>query len=231
MLSFVKELNFEINQKKYFIKIYLQPRIKYIKIKIINHQIVCLINHLKLINIAEEFIKNNKLKILKIYENDLKKIKYDEQSLDWIILLGIKFTTIKIKNNNFHCQFNFQKQIIYLYDQNQNLTNTKLLYQKILIYLAEIIFPQIIKNAQNITTLTAKKYVFGFYKSQWGVYNKIKHTIGLSYFLVHYDQDIINYVVIHELAHIKYQHHQKSFWDFVLKYCKNAKIYNNQLKF
>lgn len=166
MLSFVKELNFEINQKKYFIKIYLQPRIKYIKIKIINHQIVCLINHLKLINIAEEFIKNNKLKILKIYENDLKKIKYDEQSLDWIILLGIKFTTIKIKNNNFHCQFNFQKQIIYLYDQNQNLTNTKLLYQKILIYLAEIIFPQIIKNAQNITTLTVKKYVFGFYKSQ-----------------------------------------------------------------
>ena len=82
MLSFVKELNFEINQKKYFIKIYLQPRIKYIKIEIINHQVVCLINHLKLINIAEEFIKNNKLKILKIYENDLKKIKYDEQSLD-----------------------------------------------------------------------------------------------------------------------------------------------------
>ncbi|RCT49902.1 M48 family peptidase, partial [Ureaplasma urealyticum] len=44
----------------------------------------------------------------------------------------------------------------------------------------------------------------------------------LSYFLVHYDQEIIQYVVIHELAHIKYQHHQNSFWDFVLKYCKNA---------
>lgn len=82
MINFVKELNLEINQKNYFIKIYLEPKIKYIKIKIIDHQIVCLINNLKLISIAEEFIKNNKLKIFKIYENDLKKIKYDEEFLD-----------------------------------------------------------------------------------------------------------------------------------------------------
>ncbi|RCT49893.1 M48 family peptidase, partial [Ureaplasma urealyticum] len=78
MLNFVKDLNFEINQKKIIVKVCLQPKIKYIKIKIINHEIVCLINNLTLVDIAQEFIKNNKLKILKLYENDLKRIKYDE---------------------------------------------------------------------------------------------------------------------------------------------------------
>ncbi|EDX53016.1 M48 family metallopeptidase [Ureaplasma urealyticum] len=230
MLNFVKDLNFEINQKKIIVKVCLQPKIKYIKIKIINHEIVCLINNLTLVDIAQDFVINNKLKILKLYENDLKRIKYDEQHLNWIILLGTKFSTIKLVNNDFHCEFDLQKQIIYIYDQNQNLANSKLIYQKILKYLAEIIFSQIIKNAENITNLAAKEYEFGFYKSRWGVYDKLKHIIKLSYFLVHYDQEIIQYVVIHELAHIKYQHHQNSFWDFVLKYCKNAKIYNKQLK-
>lgn len=47
--------------------------------------------------------------------------------------------------------------------------------------------------------------------SKWGVCQPHKKVITLNYKLIHFDYQIIDYVIIHELAHIVHSHHQKLF--------------------
>ena len=42
--------------------------------------------------------------------------------------------------------------------------------------------------------------------------------------------DIINYIIIHELSHLKHFNHSKKFWKYVEKFCPNYKEKENWLK-
>jgi len=66
--------------------------------------------------------------------------------------------------------------------------------------------------------------------SRWGVCKTIPPTITLNKKLIRYDMDVIDYVVIHELCHLVYPHHQKEYWNLVSKYCPNYKYYRKKLK-
>ena len=50
-----------------------------------------------------------------------------------------------------------------------------------------------------------------------------RDTLCFSYRVMLYDEDIIDYVVIHELAHIKEHNHSKRFYDIVKHYCPDYK--------
>ncbi len=67
-------------------------------------------------------------------------------------------------------------------------------------------------------------------KTRWGVCNIEKQIITLNSELFKYDLDIINYVIIHELAHFIYPNHSKDFWALVSKYCPNYKKLRKELK-
>ena len=43
-------------------------------------------------------------------------------------------------------------------------------------------------------------------------------------------QDVIQYIIVHELAHIKHKHHQKSFWKLVETHIPNYKQHVTELK-
>lgn len=67
-------------------------------------------------------------------------------------------------------------------------------------------------------------------KTRWGVYNRLNHTITLNSHLIEYDVDVIDYVIIHELAHIIHFNHSKSFWNLVGKYCDNYKQIRKEMR-
>ncbi|MBR6513896.1 MAG: M48 family metallopeptidase [Clostridia bacterium] len=54
--------------------------------------------------------------------------------------------------------------------------------------------------------------------------------ICFSYRVMMYDNDIIDYVVIHELAHIIEHNHSKRFYDTVRKYCPDYKDRERRIK-
>ncbi len=54
--------------------------------------------------------------------------------------------------------------------------------------------------------------------------------ICFSYRVMMYPEDIIDYVVIHELAHIKEHNHSKRFYDIVRKYCPDHKDRERRIK-
>ena len=49
--------------------------------------------------------------------------------------------------------------------------------------------------------------------------------------LIHYSLEIIDSIVIHELAHYYYHDHSHSFYNMVLKYCPNYKELQRKLTY
>ncbi len=57
-----------------------------------------------------------------------------------------------------------------------------------------------------------------------------RNNINLNINLMNYDYDVIDYVIIHELAHTRVKNHSKDFWLEVEKYCPNYKELRKRLK-
>lgn len=66
-------------------------------------------------------------------------------------------------------------------------------------------------------------------KTRYGSNFKAKKEIHYSTILQHYSFEIIDSVVIHELAHDVVQNHSKDFYDVVYKYCPNYKKLRKKL--
>ena len=66
--------------------------------------------------------------------------------------------------------------------------------------------------------------------SRYGSNSKGNKHITFATVLLHYSTDIIDSVIVHELAHIKVYNHSKEFYDVVYKYCPNYDIYHKKLR-
>ena len=66
-------------------------------------------------------------------------------------------------------------------------------------------------------------------KTKWGSCSNNKN-IRLSWRLIQTSSGIIDYVICHELAHLKHMNHSKLFWHEVKRIFPEYKIYKKQLK-
>lgn len=65
-------------------------------------------------------------------------------------------------------------------------------------------------------------------KSRWGSCSS-KRTLSFNFCLVAAPQEVLEYVVVHELAHLVHRNHSKSFWALVQKHCQNYKQHRKWL--
>ena len=66
-------------------------------------------------------------------------------------------------------------------------------------------------------------------KSRYGSNNRSKKTITYSMTLIHYSREIIDSVVMHELAHCFVNYHSDNFYRLLYKYCPNYDILRKKL--
>lgn len=66
--------------------------------------------------------------------------------------------------------------------------------------------------------------------TRWGVCNTKTYVVTLNSLLMKEDLEKIDYVIIHELAHLVHPNHSKLFWGVVSKYCPNYKMIRKELK-
>lgn len=76
---------------------------------------------------------------------------------------------------------------------------------------------------------SAKKIVFGEYKSKWGSCNS-KKSISYDWRIIMAPLEVIHYLIIHELCHIKQPNHSRNFWSHVEKYMSDYKVQKKWLK-
>ena len=66
--------------------------------------------------------------------------------------------------------------------------------------------------------------------TRYGSNSSQTHTVAYSTILMHYSSEIIDSVIVHELAHDKVHDHSKKFYDVVYKYCPNYEALHKRLR-
>ena len=72
------------------------------------------------------------------------------------------------------------------------------------------------------TQLFPKKISYRYNKSRWGSCS-YENNISINYKLLQFEKKCIEYVVLHELCHIKEKNHSKRFWELVSFYMPDYK--------
>ena len=114
-----------------------------------------------------------------------------------------------------------QKQIEFY-----NITNEEV---KRLRAKANEIIPKRIEYYSNLMNLHPTGIKITSAKKRFGSCNG-KNSLCFSYFLMKFSDDVIDYVVIHELAHIKHHNHSRQFYDLVEQYMPDYKQAERKLK-
>lgn len=70
---------------------------------------------------------------------------------------------------------------------------------------------------------------FRYSKNRWGSCSST-NRISFNYHLVKLSSSLIEYVVIHELAHILHQNHSKDFWKLVHKHLPDYKVKEEKIR-
>ncbi|MBE6762161.1 MAG: M48 family metallopeptidase [Ruminococcaceae bacterium] len=94
---------------------------------------------------------------------------------------------------------------------------------------AKEILPKRVEYYSKIMQLYPKSIKINHAKTRFGSCSS-QNNINFSVYLMLYPVEAIDYVVVHELAHIKYKNHQKEFYNLVEKYLPNYKKYAALLK-
>jgi len=66
-------------------------------------------------------------------------------------------------------------------------------------------------------------------KTRWGSCSD-KNNINLNMYLVRLPQQLMDYVILHELVHTKHKNHSRKFWMELEKLCGNVKALKKQLR-
>ncbi len=66
-------------------------------------------------------------------------------------------------------------------------------------------------------------------KTRWGSCST-RGNLSFNYKLMRYNNDVIDYVIIHELCHRREMNHSKKFWALVAEYCPEYKKLKKELR-
>lgn len=120
--------------------------------------------------------------------------------------------------------FDGERFIIPRGDENSMRENLISLYRE----LAEKSLIKRVKVLEAFTGLCADSYRITSAETRWGSCNDRK-VIALSWKLIQCPADTIDYVMIHELAHLKELNHSVKFWKLVEHFCPEYRALRRKL--
>jgi predicted metal-dependent hydrolase len=140
------------------------------------------------------------------------------------------------KNNrqNFYISVK-NKKIAISYPENISVSDIRL--QKVINKGVEIALkketvdyiPQRIKYLAEKNLIFFNQLKINSAKSKWGSCT-YQNNINISLHIMRLPNHLIDYVLLHELAHVKVKNHSKNFWDFLDSLTGNSKKLDKELK-
>jgi len=88
---------------------------------------------------------------------------------------------------------------------------------------AKKIFNDILQKYLNILQTSINRLSIKKMKTRWGSCNYYKRYINLNLYLIRKDIKAIEYVILHELAHLTYPNHSKEFYNYIALYMPDWK--------
>ena len=165
-----------------------------------------------------------------------KQKEYENTSQEIFKPTFLPYSTLAYLGKNYNLRLvsdNERKNSIEIVDDNllicvENLdinmdiellkNKVRYLYNKWLSQKAkEIIISKIKKYSKIIGVYPPQRVILKNLKNRWGSVTK-KNTINLNRNLMKAPDDIIDYIIIHELCHLKIPGHSHNFWSFVKQF-------------
>ena len=145
-----------------------------------------------------------------------------EQKIDWISSSILKLEKKSVNEDEF-LYLGVRKKL-----EDFKIKNLDSFYKKeILKYLPDLV--DIYSKKMNLFPTSIK---YRKNKRTWGSCN-YKNGLNFNILLMKFPIELMEYVIIHELAHIKHKNHSKNFWDLVEDFCpdykQREKIFKNFL--
>jgi predicted metal-dependent hydrolase len=94
----------------------------------------------------------------------------------------------------------------------------KSLYESWLSHNAQIALKEKVERCSKKTGIEVERINIKNLRKRWGSLTKDKKTINLNVNLLKAHDDVIDYIILHELCHMKINDHSHHYWDFVRKY-------------
>ena len=88
----------------------------------------------------------------------------------------------------------------------------------------------LIRKYEPIIGAAPKAFRIKRMKSRWGSYSYNTKTMSVNFNLIKYPKECLEYVVVHELAHIFVPGHGKEFWELVGRYYPNWRDSRSKLR-
>jgi len=179
----------------------------------------------------ESWIKS----VLKKVEDVKEKQKgFEYKTSEIHKFLGKEYNlTVKTGNFNSVNLVNNEKKpnIILTVNENilENIDEKKKIMEKWYFENAKKLFPQFMEKWLKILDEHVEKVSIKPMKTRWGSCNYVKKYITLNTELIKRTPFEIEYVVLHELTHLKYPNHGKGFYNYVERYIPNYKIAEKML--
>jgi predicted metal-dependent hydrolase len=101
--------------------------------------------------------------------------------------------------------------------------------EKALLQESENLLPQRLESLASKHSIEYTSCQIKKLKSRWGACDNL-NNITLNSFLIQLDWKLIDYVLLHELAHTKYHHHQAAFWEYLSTIFPEYKDIRKELK-
>ncbi len=159
----------------------------------------------------------------------LAKLNEEKESLeDYLKGIGIlylyekPYKIILLRDDKASCIINHSKQeLLFSYTGNASLLD-------ILTSLAKKTLPEKLKATASRLSISISKVSVRSQRSLWGSRSS-SGMLSLNWRLLLLPESLQNYVLCHELAHIKFMDHSTSFWIYLNTLCPNAKRLDSQL--
>ncbi|WP_342269112.1 M48 family metallopeptidase [Spiroplasma endosymbiont of Aspidapion aeneum] len=160
----------------------------------------------------ERFIYTYIVKIIKFWEEHKLRDNYKIDLIDGHIkILGIKTPA------NFITQGNPNKNKLEFKIYEDQKETIKKMYSKMsLMYYS--LFESRVKIYSKEMEVIPKNIFVRNLRGKWGVCFSNESRVGFNIALIHYQIEVIDSVVVHELAHLKHKNHSRDFKNFVLNY-------------
>ncbi len=175
----------------------------------------------------ENFIRSKEGWIKKVL-NKIEDVKLQHKEYEYTTgeihkLVGKEYF-LKVRMGNINrVSLNRETNEILLVTDSENVENKKKIMDKWYFECAKKLFPDVMDKWLKILNESIEHLSIKPMKTRWGSCNYTKRYINLNTELIKRTPFEIEYVVLHELAHLKYPNHGKGFYNYIENYMPTYK--------
>lgn len=173
---------------------------------------------------VDKFLKANEAWVVSNLEKAKRRVKAQLEEKNALWYLGKKYT-YSFKKGHFNIVFNKTKVTVYTYSEAAAKRSLKTQLKKE----AKYSIVEAVKRYSSIMALPYNSISIKDQSTRWGSCSS-KKNLNFSWRLIMTPPQVLEYVVIHELAHLKHLNHSKNFWLFVEKYDPEYREHRRWLK-